>query len=116
MTRLALAGNIGALGASGSAKALGASSAIISCNIPGSSMEALASERIAVRREGLNGFSIWWCFLWLVYKHKFIGCEHCTDEFIQRFFPGICGGKPVGGIGVRCGSQKTRTSFDLRRC
>jgi hypothetical protein len=51
MTRLALAGNIGALGASGSCEsALG--SAIISCNMPGSSMEALAKDRIMERREG----------------------------------------------------------------
>jgi hypothetical protein len=54
ITRFAFGWNIGALGASGSSfpEAPGAvSAAIISCNIPGRSMEALARDLMAVRRE-----------------------------------------------------------------
>src|SRR6202043_2580225 len=55
--RLALAGNIGALGANGfwgSAFRSGAGSAIIWCNMPGSSMDPLANDRIIERLDGLG--------------------------------------------------------------
>src|SRR5215469_15364244 len=79
MTRFAFAGNIGVFGASGSAAALGLrSAASISCNIPGNSIEALASDRIAVRREGLN---VWPTGLLPLFdKHELVTREHRLNE------------------------------------
>ena len=81
MTRLAFAGNIGDFGASGStAAATGVSSASISCNIPGSSIEALASERMAVRREGLNDLDIWFSSRQSINMNSFVANSARTNS------------------------------------
>src|SRR4051812_48826691 len=76
MTRLALAGNMDGFGASGSVSVV---EAIISCSMPGSSIEALASDPMAARREGL-GLSI---NVSSFDEHEFVAGKQSLKEILE---------------------------------
>src|SRR5260370_5507411 len=109
MTRFALAGNMGALGASGSA----VSAAIISCSMPGRNSEALANDRITPRREAPVFVVI--IDSPLFDKHKFVAGKHRFEEALKSVLLRIGVLDAVGGIRCCSAMQEARRAVHFLR-